>query len=70
MIPENWKTIKLTELLNPDEIVKVRTYMNTGNWTSLKGFLQERRKKLEARGVLPDYLFYYLQWFKKRSEVV
>jgi hypothetical protein len=69
-LPEGWKTMELGELFDRDELRKVAGFMKSENWDGLKTFLRERKEKLEAKGVLPDYLFYYLQYIKKRNEVV
>jgi len=60
------KTIKLAELFNDEEIHTILDFINTGAWATLRLFLNQKKKRLKKKGVLPDYLYYWLEFqFRK-----
>jgi len=65
------RAVELKELLTPEEIAKVSEYLERKDFKGLKEFLKKREKKLKEKGVLPEYLTYYLEYltYKKLGEI-
>lgn len=61
---QNTKNMLLTEILTPEqcgEVVRIcETQDDDDIVKHLKAYLNQFREQLEAKGVLPDYLAYYL----------
>jgi hypothetical protein len=70
--PEGWKTIRLEELFGKKDLVTLRAFINRNDPKGLREFLNQRESSLKEKGVLPDYLYYYLKYaFRdKLKEVV
>jgi hypothetical protein len=60
---EEYKQVSMGELLEESDFKVVNELCNAHQWDRLRKFLNEPelKKKLEKRGVLSDYLFYFLQ---------
>jgi len=56
------KEIALKNILTVKELEQLITYYKNGNYSKAKQLLQSKKKELLAKGILPDYLFYYLQY--------
>lgn len=65
-MPEE-KVVSLKELLTDKEIEKVSEFLEKEDYKSLREFLKKRRKKLIEKGVLPEYLSYYLEYISKKK---
>jgi len=61
-LPKDWKEIKLEELFDSNELNLLLELINENDFTRIREFLNTRKEKLEKKGVLPDYLFYYLKY--------
>jgi hypothetical protein len=63
-MPEGWKTIKIGDILTVKQIKEVKDYLLSKDATTegLKEILKKHEKELLEKGVLPDYLAYYL-WY-------
>ncbi len=60
------KSIKLSELFDETDLDLILAYINHNEWLGLRIFLNSRKVQLEKKGVLPDYLYYWLiHHFKK-----
>jgi hypothetical protein len=68
--PEGWKTISLEELLSKEDIRKVKDLLKKDDMKGLKELLQSREVTLMEKGVLPTYLYYYLQYAKNTLKEV
>lgn len=55
------KTIKLSDIFNSKEIDTILDCINSGSWATLRLFLNQKKRKLKKKGILPDYLFYWLE---------
>lgn len=66
-MPEDWKTIEMKELFTDEEIKEITKLLNKKDYDALRKFLREREKKLAEKGILPDYLFYYLQFVAEQK---
>ena len=62
---EKMKTIQLNEIFDDDEIQIMINHINSNELTQLRKFLNSKKTKLEKVGILPDYLYYYLQYALK-----
>ena len=60
---EDWKQVELKDLLSNEEILDVELFIREKDWINLKIYLNKSplKEKLKEKGVLADYLFYYLQ---------
>lgn len=63
-----YKTVQLGDLLSDCDLVQVQKFVNAGDWEGLHVFLQSREKELRKRGVVPDYLFYQIQYRVMRGD--
>ena len=54
------KRIELKELLDRNELKEVEKLIKKKDFGNLKTYLRDRKEKLEKKGVLADYLYYYL----------
>lgn len=63
---QEWKEIKLNELFNEDDILNMYHLIIQNKLSELKGLLISKRQELESKGVLPEYLYYYLQSIKDK----
>jgi len=67
-LPEGWSSIRLGDLLTDQQIKRVVRLVNdpkTGDHAktqALKACLRSFGPQLEAKGVVPDYLAYWLMW--------
>ncbi len=59
-------TVKLSDLLTNQEINEVKKFLNKRDYKGLMTYLSARREKLMRRGVLPEYLAYYLEAIMQR----
>ena len=57
----NWKEVKLTDLLDKEDLKIVFKLIKGNDWVTLRAYLHSIEDKLKEKGVLPDYLFYALQ---------
>lgn len=57
-------SISLTELLTTEEINEVMDMLKSGQDDRLRKYLEDRREALEAKGIVAEYLYYYLQFLK------
>jgi hypothetical protein len=57
----NWKEVKLTDLLDKEDLKIVFKLIKGNDWETLRAYLHSIDAKLKEKGVLPDYLFYALQ---------
>lgn len=62
-----WRTVKLREILTEKQIRQLTKVMNKHRGkptltSELKKLLEPLAEQLEAKGVLPDYLAYYLTY--------
>lgn len=55
------KIIKLSALFNSKELGQLLYFINSNDWAGLRIFLNSKKENLEKKGVLPDYLYYWLQ---------
>lgn len=62
MLPKDWKTVELKDLLSKSDLKQVKKFIENNDWNGLRNFLNEEKKKkeLEEKGVLSDYLYYFL----------
>jgi hypothetical protein len=67
-MPEGWKTIKIGDILTVKQIKEVKNYLLSKDATTegLKEILKKHEKELLEKGVLPDYLAYYL-WYALKT---
>ena len=64
-----YKTLKLSEILNKDEMKIVMGFINKDQWSKLRDYLQSIEKELLYKDVVADYLYYFLVMkFKARGE--
>lgn len=63
-LPKDWKQIPITEILSPEEIKATekifRTKPDKDQIKALKDYLIPLKEKLEAKGLLPEFLAYAL----------
>lgn len=66
-----WKTTKLSDLLNNKQILEVRDYLNKKDATTqgLAKLLKKYDEQLRKKGVLPEYLAYNL-WYQLKERKV
>lgn len=60
-----WKDISLADLLTDEQIAHVCELLNRNTpekFKLLRAYLCLHREQLETRGVLPEYLGYYLEY--------
>jgi hypothetical protein len=62
MKTENWKTIELGELFDNSELNLLMELINENDFAKIREFLNARKEKLEKKGVVSDYLFYWLKY--------
>lgn len=55
------KTIKLSALFNSKELGRILDFLNSNDWAGLRIFLNSKKEDLEKKGVLPDFIYYWLQ---------
>jgi hypothetical protein len=57
------RSIKLGDILKPKEISEVMQFFKKNNLIGAKKYLNEpeMKKRLEDKGILPDYLYYNLE---------
>jgi hypothetical protein len=69
---EEYKQVSIGELLEESDFKVVNELCNAGQWDRLRKFLNEPglKSKLQKRGVLPDYLFYFLQHSFTQAEEI
>jgi hypothetical protein len=66
-----WNVVSMGDLFDKKELRAIRELINKGDKEGLRKFLNEREEKLKEKGVLPDYLYYYLEFtFKKKLKDV
>lgn len=55
-------SVKITEILSDEEINTLKKYYDCNQWNEARRYLneEERKKELHEKGILADYLFYYL----------
>ena len=63
-----FRTVQLSDLLSDCDLVQVQKFINTNDWEGLHVFLQSRDKELRKRGVIPDYLYYQIEFAVKRGQ--
>jgi hypothetical protein len=58
------KTIKMRELFNSSELKEIHSFIKKADWQKLRKYLNEkdRKKRLKAKGIIADYLYFYLQY--------
>ena len=61
-----WRTVELGDLLSKKDLKEVKKFIKKDDDKGLREFLRSREKELKAKGVLPDYLYYYLLSKKER----
>jgi hypothetical protein len=59
-LPNDWKIIKLKELFDSSELNLLLELINENDFKKVREFLNARKEKLKKKGILPDYLYYYL----------
>jgi hypothetical protein len=64
-LPQDWQQKRLSDILSEEDIAKIMDLWNNASspeegMNRLRGFLTTRREELEANGVDPGYLAYYL----------
>jgi hypothetical protein len=64
-----WKTIPLKDLFSETDFKKVLYLLNTNKLVELKEFLISKRQELESKIVMPEYLYYYLQYLKQSGVI-
>jgi len=79
-MPEGWKTpvrmptrvISLGELFDDKDLRTLNAFINKKDLKGMRAFLDSKQSSLLEKGVVPDYLYYYLQYaFRdKLKEVV
>ena len=60
-LPDGWCTVALADLLTPAQMDHIAPLLRSGDDTGLHTYLRSIATDLEAKGVLPDYLFYALK---------
>lgn len=67
MVNEDWNKKQLSEILDKEDMKTTYKFLKTQNFEGLREFLRSIKDKLEEKGVLPDYLYYWLELnFKKK----
>jgi len=56
----DWKYIELKDILDKTELKALLKLINKRDWEEVRIFLNDRRLKLEKKGVFADYLYYFL----------
>ena len=54
--------INLNQLLNKTEIKHIFSLIKKKEYIKAKLFLRGKKEYLEGKGIIPDYLFYFLQY--------
>jgi len=64
------RTIAMRELFDSSELKEIYSLIQKSEWEKLREYLNEkdRKKKLREKGVVADYLYYYLQYKFGRKE--
>lgn len=69
--PEDWTMAKLSDFFTRKEMDYIVTVCNKSTFTQattiLRPWFIERRKKLEAKGLVPEYAAYAIPYFIKRQ---
>lgn len=54
----------LGDILNKKELLDIQSFFKKNEMVGLKSYLNEpeRKKRLEEKGILADYLYYVLQY--------
>lgn len=65
------KTIKITDLLSDEEIKKLTEYYKNNQWNEARKYLNEEERKihLKNKGVISNYLYYYLFYIFSNNKV-
>lgn len=61
-LPPGWRTIKLSDILTTKQLLQASVYIKRGQKAELRAWLNEPALKAQLleKGVISDYLFYYL----------
>jgi hypothetical protein len=62
MVHKVFKTVELKDLLSDCDLVQVESFVNKDDWNGLREFLRSKEKELMSRGVVPDYLYYQIEY--------
>jgi len=67
-----WKQVRLHDLLTDEQVEEVYNYLKRPDATTqgLISILKKWEEQLKAKGVLPEYLGYYLWYATKLKEVL
>lgn len=57
---EEYKTIELGKLFNKTQLKEILAFINKNKWAELREYLNKSKKELKKKGILPDYLYYFL----------
>ena len=60
MTKDKWKVMKMNELFSDSEIADIDLIIRERDWDCLRKYLNDRKEMLEKKGVVADYLYYYL----------
>jgi hypothetical protein len=55
-----WKNISLKEIFDEKELEDVELILRERDWKYLRKYLNDRKEKLEKKGLVSDYLYYVL----------
>jgi hypothetical protein len=55
-----WKNISLKEIFDEKELEDVELILRERDWKYLRKYLNDRKEKLEKKGLVADYLYYVL----------
>lgn len=64
-LPEGWQTKKLADLLTEEQIEALELILSVNDplkWKLVRAYLRGLREELEAKGVVPEYLAYVLEY--------
>lgn len=57
----DWKKAKLKDFFDEEELEDIQMIINNSDWKYLRQYLNERKDKLLKKGLLADYLYYWLE---------
>jgi hypothetical protein len=69
-LPEGWTKMNLYELLNKKELKQIKEMLKKDDWKGIDAFLEERKDKLIAKGIVPGFLRYWIEWKKDQLKEV
>lgn len=59
-LPTGWRAVQLGELLTTEQLLQASVLLKQGEHAQLRSYLDELAPELEAKGVLPAFLYYAL----------